>query len=142
MKYVDTLDGEILNIHQASKKKNVSFHPTTPQDLVMFDVAVLTEEAAPAGDVVSGTQVAEFRGDSKWYRLYDIRSYTVDEKSAIERTWRDAELVSCDIAIYCNEDSHASAILPVSVWRTFRNELRDYPQQGDFPNGTRPTRPS
>jgi hypothetical protein len=139
--YVDKIDGEILNIHQMSRKKRVSFDPTTPKDLDLFDVAVLTGEAAPAGDVVSSTPVAELRGDGKWYRIYSVRSYSVEEKSAQERAWRDAQYVAVHTEINRVDDGHSSQNPPASAWRTYRNELRDYPQQGDFPNGTRPTPP-
>jgi hypothetical protein len=141
MMYVDMLDGEISNIHQMSRKKNVSFHPTTPKDLALFDVAELTEEAAPSGDIVSGTQVAELRGDGKWYRIYDVRSYTDEEKSVQERSWRDSQYDVVRIEINRIEDAHGSKRSTVSAWRAYRNELRDYPQQPTFPNGTRPVSP-
>jgi hypothetical protein len=141
MMYVDKLDGEILNIHRMSIKKNVSFDPIFPKDLDLFDVAVLTEEAAPAGDVVSGTQTAELRGDGKWYRIYDVRSYTDEEKGAQERSWRDGQYDAVRIEINRIEDAHGSKRSTVSAWRAYRNELRDYPQQPTFPNGTRPVSP-
>jgi hypothetical protein len=141
MMYVDMVDGEILNIHRMSIKKNVSFDPISPKDLDLFDVAVLTEESAPVGDIVSGTQVAELRGDGKWYRIYDIRSYTDEEKSIQERSWRDGQYDVVRIEINRIEDAHGSKRSTVSAWRTYRNDLRDYPQQPTFPNGTRPVSP-
>ena len=52
-----------------------------------------------------------------------------------ERAWRDAELAKTDIDIYKLED----AGLDATAYRAYRMALRDYPQQPDFPNGTRPT---
>jgi hypothetical protein len=54
-----------------------------------------------------------------------------------ERSWRDAELAKTDIDIYKLEDASSSA----TAYRAYRVALRDYPQQPDFPNGTRPTSP-
>jgi hypothetical protein len=139
--YVDIIDGGIGNIHQMCRKKNVSFDPVSPKDLDLFDVAVLTEEAAPPGDVVSGTQVAELRGDGKWCRIYDVRSYTDEEKGAQERSWRDQQYDAVRIEINRIEDAHGSKRSTVAAWRTYRNDLRDYPQQPTFPNGTRPVSP-
>lgn len=52
-----------------------------------------------------------------------------------ERQWRDAELKGTDwIVSVTDHPNHASYLV-------YREELRDYPQQADFPNGDRPTRP-
>ncbi len=59
------------------------------------------------------------------------------QAEATERNWRDAELSNADIEIYKLEDSAGDT----TVWRAYRKALRDYPQQPDFPNGTRPTAP-
>lgn len=53
----------------------------------------------------------------------------------IERTWRNAELSKTDIDIYKAEDLGLDA----AAYRAYRVALREYPQQLDFPNGTRPT---
>jgi hypothetical protein len=52
-----------------------------------------------------------------------------------ERSWRDAELAKTDVDIYKLED----AGLDATGHRAYRMALREYPQQSDFPNGTRPT---
>jgi hypothetical protein len=52
-----------------------------------------------------------------------------------ERNWRDAELSNADVEIYKLEDSAGDT----AAWRVYRQALRDYPQQPDFPNGYRPT---
>lgn len=56
-------------------------------------------------------------------------------KEELEREWRDGELASTDWIIPITDyPQHAAYI-------TYRQELRDYPSQEDFPNGTRPTKP-
>jgi hypothetical protein len=54
-----------------------------------------------------------------------------------ERNWRDVELSNADIEIYKLEDSSGDT----TAWRAYRQTLRDYPQQSNFPDGTRPTSP-
>ena len=55
-------------------------------------------------------------------------------KAGEERAWRDGELASADVDIFKAEDDGVET-LPL---RIYRQALRDYPQQGDFPHGTRP----
>ena len=56
-------------------------------------------------------------------------------KEELEREWRDGELASTDWIIPITDyPQHAAYI-------TYRQELRDYPSQEDFPNGPRPTKP-
>ncbi|KXF81195.1 phage tail assembly chaperone [Enterovibrio coralii] len=54
-----------------------------------------------------------------------------------ERAWRNAELVKVDRIINQLEDETLNA----SAWRAYRISLRHYPEQADFPQGERPTRP-
>lgn len=59
----------------------------------------------------------------------------VVEKQNEERRWRNSELINTDwIVSVTDHPQHASYLV-------YREELRDYPQQADFPNGDRPTRP-
>lgn len=51
-------------------------------------------------------------------------------KEDIERQWRDSELSRTDELVKLPD-------YPVDLL-TYRAALRDYPQQPDFPNGTRP----
>ena len=52
-----------------------------------------------------------------------------------ERQWRDAELKGTDwIVSVTDHPQHASYLV-------YREELRDYPSQADFPNGDRPIKP-
>ena len=59
----------------------------------------------------------------------------LEYKKQEERGWRDAELAITDqialIPDYPNKDAYL----------VYRQELRDYPSQPDFPNGTRPVKP-
>lgn len=55
------------------------------------------------------------------------------DKETLEREWRDNELIRTDAIVpVTDRPDHASYI-------TYREELRNYPEQEDFPNGTRPT---
>jgi hypothetical protein len=126
--YVDELDGEILNIHQMSRKRNCSLNPTSSEqyNIDNHQVAVLTEEAAPPGDVVSGTQVAELRGDGKWYRIYDVSSFTAEEIVATENAWASQMLTESDRPLAAHNDSHGRAVGTKPQWVAYRNALRDH----------------
>jgi hypothetical protein len=64
---------------------------------------------------------------------------TPEERLALkieeERYWRDAELVKSDKIVPLTDHPHHAAYM------TYRQELRDYPSQPDFPYGTRPVSP-
>lgn len=52
-----------------------------------------------------------------------------------ERNWRDNQLHITDgIVPLTDHPKHAAYLV-------YRQELRDYPQQPDFPNGERPVKP-
>jgi hypothetical protein len=60
---------------------------------------------------------------------------TLEEKTAEEKEWRDIELKASDFIVpLTDHPQHAD-------YMTYRQELRDYPAQEDFPNGTRPVKP-
>jgi len=82
-----------------------------------------TEEDLAVGDIYRIPV-----GDGGWQQ----QTYTAEpDKSVIERQWRDSELSRTDKLIILPD-------YPIDL-RAYRMELRDYPQQSDFPNGTRPT---
>jgi hypothetical protein len=56
-------------------------------------------------------------------------------KSEIERDWRDGELKLSDWIIPLTDHPQHAAYL------VYREELRTYPEQADFPNGDRPIKP-
>jgi hypothetical protein len=67
------------------------------------------------------------------------REFTEEEKLEAkkqdEREWRDQELINTDwIVPVVDHPKH-------SVYMAYRQELRDYPSQPDFPNGKRPIKP-
>jgi hypothetical protein len=134
--YVDQGDRSISSIHQLCIKKNISVDKNNInlEQLKDFGIEVLQLDSKPEGDVVTPQQTATKAGDGLWYRDYEVRNYTVEERCNQERTWRDSELRRIDIEILKAEDN----AVDTSSLRTYRQVLRDYPQQGDFPNGTRP----
>ena len=60
---------------------------------------------------------------------------TLEEKTAEEKQWRDWGLRSTDYIVPLTDHPQHAAYM------TYRQELRDYPAQSDFPNGTRPLKP-
>ena len=58
-----------------------------------------------------------------------------EDKNFIEREWRDIELKASDYIVPLTDHPQHTAYM------TYRQELRDYPAQPDFPNGTRPVKP-
>ena len=60
---------------------------------------------------------------------------TLEEKTAEEKFWRDMELKATDYIVPLTDHPQHAAYM------TYRQELRDYPAQEDFPNGTRPVKP-
>ena len=51
------------------------------------------------------------------------------------REWRDNELKATDFIVPLTDHPQHAAYM------TYRQELRDYPSQEDFPNGQRPIKP-
>lgn len=59
----------------------------------------------------------------------------LEYKKETEKDWRNKELSSTDwIVPVVDHPKHADYLV-------YRQELRDYPQQEDFPNGVRPVKP-
>jgi len=52
-----------------------------------------------------------------------------------EKEWRDLELQATDYIVAVTDHPNHSKYI------TYRQELRDYPAQLDFPNGERPIKP-
>lgn len=73
---------------------------------------------------------------------WDSVVFTDEEKAAAELKWveEQKEVVRNEIEVL--EDSHSSKRGTVPQWRQYRNELRDYLIQPDFPDGTRPIAPA
>lgn len=51
-----------------------------------------------------------------------------------ERGWRNFELYRADVELYKVQDSDPKAAGSVTDWRTYRKELRAWPEHKDFPN--------
>ena len=64
-----------------------------------------------------------------------IEGQIVETKIESERAWRDMSLNSTDFIVPLTDHPQHSAYM------TYRQELRDYPSQPDFPNGQRPIKP-
>ena len=60
---------------------------------------------------------------------------TAEQIADAERQWRDAELTSTDWIVSVTDHPKHTEYL------SYRQELRDYPAQPDFPNGQRPVKP-
>lgn len=56
-------------------------------------------------------------------------------KEDTERSWRDEEIILTDFIVTLTDHPLHTEYL------TYRQELRDYPAQEDFPNGERPLKP-
>jgi len=64
-----------------------------------------------------------------------IKEHKAYNKLLSERSWRDVELASTDFIVpLTDHPKHYEYMM-------YRQELRDYPSQPDFPNGTRPIKP-
>jgi len=82
---------------------------------------------------VTGKEVAI--GHSYANGVFSAPIKTLEEKTAEEKFWRDSELQSTDFIVPLTDHPQHAAYM------TYRQELRDYPAQQDFPNGTRPVKP-
>lgn len=60
---------------------------------------------------------------------------TQDDIINEEKQWRNSELKSTDWIVPVTDHPQREAYL------AYREELRNYPQQSDFPNGNRPVSP-
>lgn len=75
--------------------------------------------------------------DEKFYNPFDLLEgeEAILYKSEQERKWRDRELKDSDWIVPLTDHPQHTEYL------TYRQELRDYPSQADFPNGDRPIKP-
>ena len=82
---------------------------------------------------VTGKEVVV--GDTYANGVFSAAVKTLEEKTAEEKQWRDMELKATDYIVPLTDHPQHAAYM------TYRQELRDYPAQSDFPNGTRPVKP-
>lgn len=59
----------------------------------------------------------------------------LEHKKQLEKDWRNQELFATDYIVPTTDHPKHAAYM------TYRQELRDYPSQPDFPNGQRPVKP-
>lgn len=73
--------------------------------------------------------------------LFDHSAHELRKLTALERAWRDAELVRTDIELNKVREDATKAVGTEQDWIDYRNALRDYPEQEDFPDVLRPMSP-
>ena len=94
-------------------------------------VASKIQEESLQGEIVNVTGKEVAIGYSYSNGVFSAPVKTAEE----ERSWRDSELQSSDFIVPLTDHPQHTAYM------TYRQELRDYPLQSDFPNGTRPLKP-
>lgn len=67
--------------------------------------------------------------------FYPYPEMPIEDHKIIERSWRNEELKNTDWIVPITDHPKHSLFL------TYRQQLREYPEQEDFPTGTRPVRP-
>ncbi len=72
-------------------------------------------------------------GEGGYPVLQDITETTVQVERR-ERDWRDKELIRADIELYKLQDSDTKASGSVGGWRSYRKNLRAWPEDKKFPN--------
>lgn len=126
--YVDTDDGEILNIDRMSRKKNCSLNPgqTEQYNIVNHGVADLQPDTPPTEGHVTATKFAEQKPDGKWYRIYQVRSYTAGELATQENAWASQELSNANREVRKHNDANGRTVGTKPQWVAYRNALRDH----------------
>jgi len=125
----------LLRKHSMAKAADA---PLTAADLETMNAAVLDETST--GDIATSNVVL-----SNGIYQREFRARSTNELSQQERSWRDAQFPLVEIALNRVQDNHRSEVGLVGQWRTYRNDLRDYPQGVGFPDVTlnpRPVEPS
>lgn len=65
------------------------------------------------------------------HKLETSGTFLEETKEVLEREWRDSELLRTDAMLQSDRPDYQEIL-------TYREDLRAYPQQPDFPNGSRP----
>ena len=72
---------------------------------------------------------------------FDHAAQDAADAIQVERQWRNEELATADIEVYKAEDT--AGVFDATEWRSYRIELRSWPDSPDFPDSSkRPARPS
>ena len=103
----------------------------------VINVIVASDEFAATlpDETVNVTDKGVAIGHSYANGVFAAPVKTLEEKTAEEKQWRDLELQASDFIVPLTDHPRHTAYI------TYRQELRDYPAQQDFPNGTRPVKP-
>ena len=103
----------------------------------VINVIVASDEFAATlpDETVNVTDKGVAIGHSYANGVFAAPVKTLEEKTAEEKQWRDLELQASDFIVPLTDHPKHAAYM------TYRQELRDYPAQQDFPNGTRPVKP-
>jgi hypothetical protein len=122
---------------------DAAIHATMPADVV----EISAEYHAELLDGVSSGKVISWAGDGPPV-LIERPAPNADELAAAERTWRDQRLAETD-GIVARHRDEVEAGGPTTLnseqyvdLQTYRRQLRDWPQGGDFPlSALRPAAP-
>lgn len=68
-------------------------------------------------------------GNLTWVKI----DKSIEDLSVEERIWRDAQLKNCDLEINKLEDIGTHETI-ISLWRKYRVNLRNWPENSNFPN--------
>ena len=133
--YIKLTNGEpeIYTISQLRRDNpNVSFPKNIPDDILQkYDVFPFTEEPMP--DTAPGTRAVKDALPTQddignWVMRWSIVDIPLEEKAVTIRRKRDKLLAQSDWT------QVADAPVDQTAWATYRQTLRDIPQQVEFPN--------
>lgn len=83
----------------------------------------------------------EASADIEGITLFCYSEAYIKKMADIERAWRNEQLKICDIEVNKGED--AAGTFNASTWRAYRQKLRDWPENENFPDiAFRPLTPS
>lgn len=99
-----------------------------PDDLIEISESVYEEFVLNPSPV--GKKYKYIDGKFQWV---DIEK-SPEEFSIEEKYWRDCELQRADYELNKVQDSDPKAIGTVGEWRNYRKELRNWPENKDFPD--------
>lgn len=87
--------------------------------------------------VIKGTEeeIALLEDNEASITKFDAEAKNKATHEAIEREWRDAELIIADVGVNKAVDNNNGSDV---VWRIYRVSLRDYPTKDGFPFCERP----
>lgn len=111
-----------------------------PDDVVEVDQETFIEFGLtpPPADKVRGSKGM----NPTWVDIETLPS-SLDQLIQIEKSWRNRELVKSDIEINKLQDADKNSISSIGIWRTYRKQLRAWPEHKNFPDKLfRPTPPT